>query len=112
MVGRERRRDERKPLRAFVRCQARNETFMLPVVNASASGLFLAGEPGALRAFSVGTELELAVLPMDDLDAEPALLRGVIARTSYGSATEPAGFGIAITRGRDEARYAELLRKG
>jgi hypothetical protein len=106
----ERRKHPRVDLIAQVQVKRSGDVLIMQARNVSASGVFLEGSPLDNPTLSVGTELDLALLPADDPESQPILMRARIARLER---TGTPGFGLSIIRidTNSQGRLAALIRR-
>jgi hypothetical protein len=89
------------------------DVYILRVRNASHGGLFLEGAPEEHPGLKQGGEVELALLPEDDLTRAPIGLRAKVVRIDKAGAAGRAGFGLSILTVEPGCydRFAALLKR-
>ena len=107
----ERRKHPRVGLIAQVQVKRGGEVEILQARNVSIGGVFLEGEPRNHPQLALGVELDLALVPEDDAEGHPIIMRAKVARVERGA--QP-GFGVSIIRidTYSQGRLSALVRRG
>lgn len=105
-----RRQHPRVDLIAQVQAKRAAEILILQARNVSLGGVFLEGDPKAHPQLGIGIEVDLSLVPEDDPEGQPILMRAKIARIER---TGTPGFGLSIVRidSNSQGRLSALIKR-
>lgn len=105
-----RRQHPRVDLLAQVQAKQAEEILILQARNVSIGGVFLEGDPKAHPQLAIGIEVDLSLVPEDDPEGQPILMRAKVARIERNATP---GFGLSIIRidSNSQGRLAALIKR-